>query len=65
VASNGVGSGEDVADGDLPVSATAEGGSAMNFDAVLSVAIAIVIIVFLGFKVRRLMDQDAARHENQ
>jgi ABC-type phosphate transport system permease subunit len=42
----------------------------MHFDAVvwgsvLSVVIAIVILVFLGFKVARLMDRDAKEHKLQ
>jgi hypothetical protein len=42
----------------------------MNIDAVLvgsvlAVVIAVAIVVFLAFKVKKLMNQDAARHKGQ
>jgi flagellar biogenesis protein FliO len=42
----------------------------MNLDAValgsiLSVIIAIVIVVFLAFKVKKLMAQDAEKHQSE
>jgi hypothetical protein len=41
----------------------------MHYDAVfwgsiISVAIAVIIIVFLGFKVKKLINQDAESHKN-
>jgi hypothetical protein len=45
-------------------------GNIMNWDpvawmSVLMVIIAIVIVVFLAFKVKALMDKDAEAHKNQ
>jgi len=42
----------------------------MHFDAVfwgaiLSVTIAVMIFVYLGFKVLKLMNEDAERHKNE
>jgi ABC-type proline/glycine betaine transport system permease subunit len=44
-----------------------KGDDQMHYDAVLigsivSVAIAVVIVVFLGFKIRQLMKRDAEAH---
>ena len=38
---------------------------AVFWGAIVSVMIAVVMVVFLGFKVRNLMKQDARSHKNQ
>jgi hypothetical protein len=40
-------------------------GDAVFWGSIISVAICVVIIVFLGFKVKALMDSDAKKHGNQ
>jgi hypothetical protein len=40
-------------------------GDAVFWGSIISVAICVVIIVFLAFKVKALMDSDAKKHGNQ
>jgi hypothetical protein len=39
-------------------------GDAVFWGSIISVAICVIIIVYLGFKVKALMDSDAKKHGN-
>lgn len=39
-------------------------GDAVFWGSIITVAISVVIIIFLGFKVKALMDSDAKKHGN-